>query len=551
MKLTKKLTCLLLSTVMLLTMLIGCGTQEEHEEKFTLNVCVCDNIESLDPAMNTDSAAQSVFYTLFENLMRYTGNGSGGAELSPGIAKEYTETENYDGSVTYRFALRSSARWSDGEDVTANDFVYAWRRLADPATNSPNASILEMVSGYDEVRSTGDVSYLAVSAKNDTTFEVTLSKPCSYFIEGVCTAVATMPLRKDIVEEHPDEWASNVSLVTNGAYHIGTWTQGEHLQTKRNDSYYEGKLVGPDAIRFLFAANSQQAYELYENEEVDCVSQLPERVVAELEGQQNMHSVSLGETYCVLYNNYTDIFSDSNVRAAFDLAIDRASIAEVVGVTANAASGLVPFGIPNGSGEGDDFRTSGGELCALDEEGYAERCRNALSKLTLAGYYQGDLFPNLEYIYDGSDPTAMAVAMQLQQMWADALHVAITPVAISGEELESRLQSGDYYLAGTSMRANYNDAMSFMERFEGNSEGNFVNYHSETYDILMGVADKSDNLIARTAFLHDAEAMLLGESVLSPLFFRGSCGLLRESLSGIYFDSVGRCYLTGISKTVS
>ena len=218
MKAIKRITALALCALMLLGLLSGCGEKKQGDEKFVLNASVCNVIDSLDPAMNTDTDADSVFYALYENLMRESDDGSGEVTLTNGMAKEYAEETNYDGSVTYRFTLRSTARWSDGEKVTADDFVYAWQRLADPATDSPNHALMSVVAGYDEVRETGDKTKLQVSAKDESTFVVTLSAPCAYFIEGICTAVATMPLRRDLTEngggfDTPD-------LVSNGAYHV-------------------------------------------------------------------------------------------------------------------------------------------------------------------------------------------------------------------------------------------------------------------------------------------------------------------------------------------
>ena len=151
----KRSLCALLSALMLLAMLAGCGKKQETDEPFVLGVSVCGAIDSLDPAMNTDTDADSIFYALYENLMRMSDDGSGEAVLGNGVAKEYTEETNYDGTVTYRFTLRSSARWSDGQKVTADDFVYAWQRLADPAAASPNHSLMSVVAGYDARRETG------------------------------------------------------------------------------------------------------------------------------------------------------------------------------------------------------------------------------------------------------------------------------------------------------------------------------------------------------------------------------------------------------------
>ena len=146
MKAIKRITALALCALMLLGLLSGCGEKKQGDEKFVLNVSVCNVIDSLDPAMNTDADADSVFYALYENLMRESDDGSGEVTLTNGMAKEYTEETNYDGSVTYRFTLRSTARWSDGEKVTADDFVYAWQRLADPATDSPNHALMSVVA---------------------------------------------------------------------------------------------------------------------------------------------------------------------------------------------------------------------------------------------------------------------------------------------------------------------------------------------------------------------------------------------------------------------
>ena len=193
MKMLRRSVCLLLCAALFLTLLAGCGKQEEPAEDFVVSAAVCGPLETLDPTMNTDVGAESLLSTLFEGLMRMRDDGAGKAVAVAGIAKEYIEEKNYDDTVTYTFTLRSAARWSDGERVTAEDFVYAWQRLVDPATASPNASLLSMVAGYDEVRESGDVSLLGVKAKGESTFLVTLSRPCAYFITSVCTLAGDGP----------------------------------------------------------------------------------------------------------------------------------------------------------------------------------------------------------------------------------------------------------------------------------------------------------------------------------------------------------------------
>ena len=344
MKAIKRITALALCALMLLGLLSGCGEKKQGDEKFVLNVSVCNVIDSLDPAMNTDTDADSVFYALYENLMRESDDGSGEVTLTNGMAKEYTEETNYDGSVTYRFTLRSTARWSDGEKVTADDFVYAWQRLADPATDSPNHALMSVVAGYDDVRETGDKTKLQVSAKDESTFVVTLSAPCAYFIEGICTAVATMPLRRDLTEngggfDTPD-------LVSNGAYHVSTWTKSSELTAARSDEYYEARLVGPDELHFIFTAGADEAWQLYEAGEIDYIAHLPNSVIAELSQDESWKPTAVYATTSVLYNNESDTFSNEHIRKAFDLAIDRAAATAARRTAPRRALSPTAFQIP-------------------------------------------------------------------------------------------------------------------------------------------------------------------------------------------------------------
>lgn len=379
----KKLICILLGALMLMGALSGCAPEATPEgERFVLRVSVCGRIPSLDPAMNTDEKAQSAFCALYENLMRMADDGTGRAAAAPGVAKEYKAVENFDGTVDYAFTLRSSARWSDGTRVRARDFVYAWRRLVDPETDSPNHALLSMVSGYDTVRETGDITALAVKAENDTTFRVTLSAPCAYFLTEVCTAVATMPVRGDLIRDDPD-WAERAAVVGNGAYRVGVWAKNEYLQLRRSPSYHDSRAAVPDTLRFVFSGGGDEARRLYESGRVDYAASPPGAAAASA-------AVPLRATACLLYNHMSDVFSNEHARRAFDLALDRAALAAAAGAAAAPATGYVPYGVES---EITDFRAAGGELCAVDEAGYAARCLEAERELRLAGYRGGQGLP--------------------------------------------------------------------------------------------------------------------------------------------------------------
>lgn len=541
MKKRNRLAALALCAALLAGALSGCGEKQDAAEPFVLRAGVCAALTSLDPAMNTESDAASVFYAMYENLMRMSDDGSGRAVLTNGMAKEYTEETNYDGTVTYRFTLRSSARWSDGQRVTADDFVYAWQRLVDPVTGSPNHALLSMVAGYDEVRAGGNLSLLQVEAKNDSTLCVTLSSACAYFIESVCTASATMPLRRDL-----GTGGAETADVTNGAYRVESWDEGDTLTLTRNAEYYEAKLVGADTLQFVLA-DAERAWELFEAGELDYAANLPESAIRTLSEEEDWTTSDIYATVCVLYNNQTDLFSDTHIRRAFDLAIDRTAVAAAAGAAKHAATGLVPNGISDAEGAEADYRTTGGTLCAVDEEGYAARLEEAGSELTYAGYYSTSMFPPVELLYVENEEN-IAVAEALQTAWQEALSVNIMLRGVTQEEYDTRMAERSYELALCELSAQYDDAMSFLDRWCSTDEGNLIGYLNETYDVLLGVARASDNLVARVAFLHDAESMLLEDVALSPVYFDGTAHALRDGLRGAYSDGFGASYLTAVRE---
>ena len=533
---------------MVMSALCGCGEQETPEEElFLLRASVCGKLNSLDPAMNADDRAETVFHAIYENLLRMTDDGEGNAALSPGVAKEYEEVTNYDGTIDYVFTLRGTARWSDGTRVKAKDFVFAWQRLADPATRSPNSEMLSMVQGYDAVRESGDATKLAVRAEGDTTFRVTLNAPCSYFLNDVCTATATMPLRRDAVEEN-ENWATSVAVPCNGPFHIGVWSKEEYLQLRRNRSYYESRAVGPDLIRLYFTETPAEAWELYETERADYVTSPPERVAAELAQAEDFRPLTLRSTTCVLYNHMRDAFSNEHVRRAFDLTLDRTAIAAAAGAETTAAAGLVPYGVVDGAADAaGDFRTVGGALCAVEEEGYPQRCLDAEYEMRVGGYWGGVGFPDATCLYvlgeESRNVTAAVIAC-----WNEKLGVSVVPEGVTRSEFDRRIEAGEYHLAIDTFRVPCGDALSVLKPFAGTDANNSLHYVSKPFDLLIGVVGITRDPSARAAFLHDAESLLLGDAALSPLYFGGTTCVLREGLTGVYHDTRGCSYLNGVRR---
>ena len=544
MKMWKRMAAMGLCLALAAGTLAGCGGGSAPG--LALRLSMGQEAGSYDPIRAETAEAETVIVHLYENLLRKAPDTSGGTTLASGVAKKYDMEENYDGTVTYTFHLRQ-AKWSDGQTVTAGDFVYAWQRLADPVTNSPSASLLSAVAGYDEVRSSGDVSKLQVSAEGELTFVVTLLGKCGWFLEDVCTDPATMPLRQDNLQTLKEEaiqenlqaeergetgtrnWASDPArLVTNGPYTASRGEEGELILTRSET--YVGGVSGPEELRFLFHDSPEAAWETYAAGEADFVSPLP-RAEIEAKAESDWAGAALSQTTVLLFHTQGEVFPDVQARKAFSLAIDRQALSDLTALVSRPAEGLVPYGVPDENGE--DFRTQGGDL--VGESGTEEALAEANALLGESGYGSSAV---PRFVYEDTEENA-ALADALWKAWMKGLKVRLERVPLSADELREALSAGDYDIALTDIRGNALDAESFLDLWRGDSPENVAGYENGAYDTLLKVIRSASDEKARQGCLHDAEVLLLDDCPVAPLLFTASAWEAREGLVGILRDGRG------------
>jgi len=555
MRIYKRTVSFLLSAILCLSLLSGCA--EDRAAGLSLPVCIGSQHSTLDPIYAEDIESQTTLVHLYENLMRVSSDGSGGTMTVNGMAEDVEIEENTDGTVTYTFELRS-AKWSDGRKVMASDFVYAWQRLANPASFSPYAELLSIVCGYAEARTSGDMSLLQVIAKNESTLEVTLSGNYNWFISEVCTSPATMPLRSDVLlalkEENSDEtddggnklswWSDPTALVTNGPYVAESFEVGTVLRLVANP-HYESSRTYPANIHFYFANSAEDAELLYNEGTVDAIWPLTETRLSELAADETWSPIPQLSTYTVIYNCTSSPLSDPAIRKAMTLAIDRNALMEPAGITALVAEGLVPPGVPE-SKDGD-FRTTGGPLVNNAADEYEVLCQEAAHCLQQAGYESGAALGELEYLYIDEGQNS-EVAELLCQQWRKTLGLRITPTSVTEQELWRALRTDAYTLAGVDLQASGNDAECFLMEWTSDSQDNVANYENSAYDTLMSIIAGANDGTARMGCLHDAEALLLGDYALTPLYTKGTDWTLREHLTGSVRDARGWFCFTGVSE---
>lgn len=589
----KTLLAALLSLAMLLS---ACGQPntnggqspdgETEEDAFSVTVCATAAQDTLDPARSTASGGETILYHLFENLMRWEDDGKGYAVPVPGQAESYTVETDYAGNATYTFTLRVDILWSDGQAVTADDFVTAWRRLADPANDLPHRELLSVVAGYDQVQETGDSTLLSVSASDARTFVVTLNGSCAYFLEEICASAYTMPVRQDLLQD--SRWGSSASAtVTNGAYTPSLFT-ADLVTLARSETYYDAIHVKPDILHFVTATDRETDYGRFLNGEIDLITDLPVSVLQELADTGSWLPEAVTTTYGVLLNTQQPPFDNPDIRQAFLLVVDTQAVVEALGdLTSQAAAGLVPYGVtdfgqraveeepeeesalpdPNAEPTPEepeaywDFRAHSQELVTLPAaDDYASDCLRAQALMAQAGYAGGGGFPVVEYLYVESD-MGRAIARCLQSMWQEQLGVTVTVRGVSQEEYDAALypaqeqeegaEAGEevlpsFQMAGMTFSAAYNDAEAFLSRWHSLSGENLSGYQSSAFDILLDSAQAAVSPEARDAYLHDAEAILLADAPVIPVCYLGSSYQLAQGLTGLYRGPDGVYFLSSV-----
>jgi len=538
MKKAKRITALLLILCLLTGALSACGTQEESVD--AMQICLPEQPLTLDPAMVTTDSEKIVVSHLYDNLMKLALNEDGSTTAVPALARSYEWEDALDGTQTYTFVLRDDIFWSDGQPVTAHDFVYSWQRLADPATESPNAALLDMVSGYSSARKNNDMSKLKITAEDDYTLVVKTSYQCRYFLDRICTAAATMPVRKSAVEK--ENWSMNsATLLTNGAYSVvDSWQDGV-LTVLPQEDYYAARSLGPAALSFRFVPDMQEAMTLYEQGEVDFVLGLSEEAIAaQEEGWQPDGYPVMGT---LVVNQMAAKVLPESLRMAMSLTLDRHAAAQTLGgVYYVPADGLIPHGMAATTGM--EFRKVVGAQIDIAPE-------NTESNIQLAKeLIAGQTMPAegaVTLVYESGVQNEMAV-QAMRDDWQEHLGLTVTLQGMDGEELQKTLEKGDFTVALMTMAADRNDAYSLLEVWRSSDSRNYAHIHNSAYDLLLRISKASGSDDARDAFLGDAERLLLENGYVIPVWFATQSWQLKDSMYGLFGDGAGIYYFHSVRE---
>ena len=565
----RKLVSLLLSGALVFGLLAGCGggttstntetpdtqesgvpgTENPSGEAFEMTLNIASEPQSIDPALNSAVDGAIMLSHMFEGLMRWDDSGAetvgsdgtcNNAVLAEGQAESYEKTPNEDGTVTYTFKLRDDIKWSDGKDVTAQDFVFSWQRLVSPETAADYSYMIDCVVNANEIMNgEKEPSELGVKAVDEKTFEVTITSDLPYFLE-ICAFPATFPVREDIVSNA--QWTYDpATYVSNGAYKMSERVTNDRIVMVPNEYYYDVDSLGPQKLTFKLMEDQNAMLNGFNTGELDFIESMPTDEVAGLLASGDLKIVDYIGTYYVCYQTQKAPFDDWRVRKAFTLAVDRNRIVTEITQTGQVeAGGYVPAGVYDAAGAtGDDFRTVGGDYYDPYKEAYEANCEEARALLAEAGYPNGEGFPVVEYLYNTGDDHK-SVAEALQNMWQTQLGVTVT---LNNQEWATFLQTrkdGDYSIARNGWIADYNDPMSFLDMWLTGGGNNDAQYSNAEYDAKIQAAKASTDPAERMQLMHEAENILIEEDwVVNPLYFYTQKYMLADGIQGMYYTPLG------------
>lgn len=498
-------------------------TGEPLAEDQTFTYRVLDELSSLDPGLVEDVIGSEFMRDLFEGLMNQDEEGN----LVPGVATGYDVSDD---KLTYTFHLRDDAKWSNGEPVTAGDFVYAWRRAASPELASPYQWYMELMSlenGSEVVAGDLPPEELGVEAIDDHTLEVRLSEPLPYFPQMV-THATTFPVPQAVIEEHGSEWTRPENMVSNGAYVIEEHLPNERAVRVRNEQYWDNENTILDRVVTLVINDENVALTRYMAGELDR-TEVPAGQFPRLQEEYPDEAISFPRL-CNYYYTFNlsdsgpEAFKDVNVRKALSLAVDRRIITE------NILAGGQPEAYTFTPAAVAGFEPPTTEMAEMTQ---AERDEMAKELLAEAGYGPDNPL-SFDMIYNTSE-SHEKIAVALSQMWKQKLGVEVELANMEWKVfLETRGQQ-DFELARGAWCGDYNEASTFLDLLDSGSGYNDGKYSNEEYDNLLEEAKTAEDT---TPLYTAAEQILAEEMPVIPIYHYAGVYMMDSDVGNWPVDNV-------------
>ncbi|MGE6486824.1 ABC transporter substrate-binding protein [Paenisporosarcina sp. NPDC076898] len=488
---------------------------------------------SFDPSVGFDAVSWNALNNLMEGLTRL------GEDHQPVEATAEKIDVSEDG-LTYTFHIREDAKWSNGDAVTANDFVYGWTRMLDPNTASPAAFLGYFIEGAEAFNTgEGKIEDVAMKAVDEKTFEVKLTAPTDAFL-NIITNPSFFPINEKVATENAEWFTEAESFVGNGPFQLTTWEHDAKMVFEKNPEYWDADTVKLDKVEWAMVNDTNTEYQMYQANELD-VSDVPSELAAELMDSEEVSIQDQAGTYFYRFNTTMEPFTNEKIRKAFATAVNQQEIVEFV--TKNGekpAHGFVSYGFQGPDGK--EFRDTVGNLVEFN----AEEAKKLLEEgMKEEGY---DTLPTVTLTYSTSD-THQNIAVALQAQFKEALGVDVELANVEGSVFASEQKELKYQLSRSSFLHDYADPVNAIESFITGSSMNRTGWSNAEFDKLIADAKAETDAAARWQLLMDAEKILMAEMPIFPIHFYNQVALQKPNVSGIVRHPVGYLDLKWVDKT--
>lgn len=485
-----------------------------------LRLNLIDQPGQLDPAMAEDEAMFSVMHTMFDGLVRLGPDG----KVQPSIAQKIDVSDD---RKTYTFHLRE-AKWSNGDPVTANDFEYAWKRVLDPETDSTYSYLLYSIKNAEQAK-TGKLKLdeVGVKAIDAKTLRVELEQPTPYFTELTATPIF-YPVNKKVDEKNPGWFREAATHVGNGPFKLVS-ADKEKITVVKNDLYWDKAAVKLDKLEFDVIQDENTQLYMFDNYKSDWAGapfgSLPVEALPALNYKEILQTKPIAGVYWYKFNTEQAPFTNAKIRKAFAYAMNRQAIDDVLldGVQI-PATGALPL------------------TMNLKKDGYfKDNDQETAKKLLAEGMKELGMtkLPPITLSYNKSEHHGL-IAETIQKQWKQTLGVDVT---LNDEEWKVFLEdvkNGKYQIARTGWHADYNDPSNYLELFkEKDGSSNDTGWENKKYQELLNQSVTEKDPEKRKQLLAQAEAILMEEMPVAPVYFYTRHWVQDEKLKDVVMDHQG------------
>lgn len=477
--------------------------------------------EDLDPHTSKGEIEHNIQLALFEGLVAEEPRT---ASPTNGVAERWVVSED---KKLWTFYLRKNARWSNGDPVTARDFIDSWQRNLTPSLASQYAYMLHVVKNAKAFNEGTLTNFSEVGFKliDDHTLQIQLESPTPYFLSLILHTswypVHLPTLRKHgRVDDRRNRWTRPENFVGNGAFNLKEWRMGSHILVEKSPTYWDAANVKLNKIYFYANESMDSEEKMFRGGQIHLFKECPQAKI-DFYRKNKPHLINIApilSTYFYRINVTRPPMNDKRVRRAMAMAIDRRAIVEKV--------------------------TRGGQMPAYnltppDTAGYnceaklVEDIEAARKLLAEAGYPNGENFPKVEILFNTLE-SHRAIAEALQEMWRKNLNINVT---LRNEEWKvylSSMQQLDYFISRAGWGGDYDDPNTFMDMFVTGGGNNETGWSSKKYDNLIAQAGMIADPVKRFALFQEAEKHLMEEMPIIPIYFYTRPRLIRPSVKGFY-----------------